>query len=96
MRNQVCRPGEFPTCHCGAATEHWWGETRLMFAPPMGAHDNPGYWDVVTDQFVDSKRTRRNIMAEYELIEAGDKKPFSERMKEHDGKPPGGAGSRDL
>lgn len=79
--------------------EHWWGNTKVMFNSPYGGSAIPGYMCPVTDKWVESRRERRNIMAEYELIEVGgsdERTPFSERVKDHNGKPPGGAGSRDL
>jgi putative FmdB family regulatory protein len=50
------------------------GETRKIitpvnFTPVMGGHDNPGYHCPVTDQWVDSKRKRRSIMDEHDLVE---------------------------
>jgi putative FmdB family regulatory protein len=40
-------------------------------APILGGGNNPGYHCVVTDQWVDSKRKRREIMKEHNLVEAG-------------------------
>ena len=37
----------------------------------LGSANNPGYWCPVSDQFVDSKRKRRDVMAEHNVIEKG-------------------------
>jgi hypothetical protein len=39
------------------------------FTAVMGAADNPGYMCPVTDQWVDSKRKRKEIMVEHDLRE---------------------------
>lgn len=89
-RDQYARPDDARYCDCGAPMEHHWE------GAPFVMEDVKPYYCVVSEKWVSTRKTRRNVMAEYDLIEAGDKKPFSERMKEHDGKPPGGAGTRDL
>lgn len=37
--------------------------------PVLGGGDFPGYYCVVTDKFVTSRRERRNIMAKHNLVE---------------------------
>lgn len=37
--------------------------------PVLGGGDFPGYQCIVTDKFVTSRKERRNIMAEYDLVE---------------------------
>lgn len=44
----------------------------LGFTPVMGGADMPGYKCPVTDQWVDSKKKRREIMAKHDLVERGD------------------------
>ena len=46
----------------------------------IGGSDFPGYMCPVTDKFVTSRRERRNIMAEHNLVEMGDAKPSKERQ----------------
>ena len=59
-----------PACECG-------GETKLsimptQIAPILGGGDFPGYMCPVTDTYITSRKQRRNIMAEHDLIEKGD------------------------
>lgn len=37
--------------------------------PVLGGGDFPGYYCVVTDKFVTSRKERRNIMAKHNLVE---------------------------
>jgi putative FmdB family regulatory protein len=43
-----------------------------QLAPVLGGGDFPGYQCPVTDKYVTSRRQRRNIMAEHNLVEKGD------------------------
>ena len=57
-----------PDCQsCGGETYHILVPVR--FNAVMGGHDNPGYQCPVTDTWVDSKRKRRSIMDEHNLVE---------------------------
>lgn len=57
-----------PECQsCGGETKKI--ITPVSFTPVMGGFDNPGYRCPVTDQWVDSKRKRRSIMDEHNLVE---------------------------
>lgn len=56
-----------PKCH---------GKMKQIIVPPMiqpilGGGNNPGYKCVVTDQWVDSRKKRREIMKEHNLVEKG-------------------------
>ena len=42
-----------------------------MLQPVLGGGDFPGYKCVVTDKFVSSRKQRREIMKEHDLIERG-------------------------
>lgn len=58
-----------PECQsCGGETYQIM--TPVRFNSPMGGADNPGYLCPVTEKFVTSRRERRNIMAEHDLVEA--------------------------
>jgi hypothetical protein len=60
-------------------------ELRIVpvnLAPVMGGGDFPGYQCPVTDRFVSSRRERRNIMAEHDLVEMGDAKPSKKRQEQ--------------
>lgn len=66
----VANRDDTPKCGCGGET------TRLItggagFTPVMGAGDMPGYQCPVTDQFVTSRKQRREIMAAHNLVERG-------------------------
>ena len=52
----------------------------VNLAPVLGGGDWPGYMCPVTDKFVTSRNERRNIMAKYDLVEAGDMKPSKARQ----------------
>jgi len=57
-----------PACH---------GSMKLQImptqlAPVLGGGDFQGYMCPVTDKFVTSRKERRNIMAEHNLVEKGD------------------------
>lgn len=59
--------GNGPECH---------GQMRKIIVPPMlqpilGGGSFQGYQCPVTDQWVTSRRQRRNIVAEHNLIEKG-------------------------
>ena len=45
--------------------------TPTMVQPVMGGYANPGYQCPVTGEFVSSKRRRKEIMAEHNLVEKG-------------------------
>jgi putative FmdB family regulatory protein len=57
-----------PACDCGL-------ETKKIITPVMingaflGSYRNPGYKCPVTNQWVDTKRERLNIMAKHDLVE---------------------------
>lgn len=59
-----------PACYvCGS-------ETRLKITPPMvapimGGSEFPGYQCPVTDEFVTSRKRRKEIMQEHNLVEKG-------------------------
>lgn len=54
---------------CGGDTKHHITGGQ-GFARVMGGADMPGYHCPVTDQFVDSTKKRREIMASHDLVEA--------------------------
>lgn len=90
-RNVVARHDDTVTCTgCGQVTERYWGETRLMFDRVFGAHDMAGYHCPVTDEFVTSRKRRKQIMKEHGLEEVGgsDRKTIAQRRKENGGKAP--------
>lgn len=53
-----------PECH---------GQMQLVIVPPLKFvdHMRDGYRDVVTGEFVTSRKRRREIMKQHDLIEAG-------------------------
>jgi len=56
-------------CECGASMRF-----RIIppqIAPILGGGDLPGYKCPVTDEFVTSKKRRRQIMKEHDLVETG-------------------------
>lgn len=59
-----------PDCNCGQSMNLTIVPTQI--APVLGGGDFPGYVCPVTDKFITSRRERRNIMAEHNLIEKGD------------------------
>jgi putative FmdB family regulatory protein len=63
-----------PVCDCGLETKKI--ITPVMFtASFLGSHRNPGYKCPVTNEWVESKRKRLNIMAKHDLVEYAGKKP---------------------
>ena len=63
----IAERNDGPRCH---------GKMNLVIVPPMlqpilGAGSNPGYKCVVTGEWVDSRRKRREIMKEHNLVEKG-------------------------
>lgn len=70
-------------CECGECGQ----ETRLKitggtgFGAVMGAADFPGYQCPVTDQWVDSKKKRREIMKTHDLREHSS----ADKVKHHSG-----------
>lgn len=55
-------------CECGLETKKI--ITPVMFnAGFLGSHRNPGYQCPVTNEWVESKRKRLNIMAKHDLVE---------------------------
>lgn len=78
-------------CQCGKKALRYWGETRLMFDRVFGAHDMEGYHCPVTDEYVTSRKRRREIIRENNLEECGgsDRKTLAQRRKDLGGaKPP--------
>ena len=66
--NTIANRHNAPDCH---------GSMKLQImptqiAPVLGGGDFPGYMCPVTDTFVTSRKKRKNIMAEHDLIEKGD------------------------
>jgi putative FmdB family regulatory protein len=59
-----------PECGCGHETLLKITPTQL--APVLGGGDFQGYMCPVTDKWVTSRKARREIMAEHNLIEKGD------------------------
>lgn len=59
-----------PFCEeCGSKTRQI--IVPVQIAPVLGGGDFPGYKCPITDEFVTSRRQRRNIIAEHNLIEKG-------------------------
>jgi len=69
-----------PNCNCGGNTSLTIQPTQI--APILGGGDFPGYQCPVTDKFITSRRERRNIMAEHNLVEVGDRGPSKKRQEQ--------------
>jgi putative FmdB family regulatory protein len=67
--NTVANRAVGPMC-CGSVTEKTLSAANLGVV--LGGGSFQGYKCPVTDQWVTSRKQRRNIMAEHNLIEAGD------------------------
>jgi putative FmdB family regulatory protein len=65
----VANYNECPKCECGGDTQR--KIIPPMIAPVLGGGDMPGYQCPVSGQYVTSRRQRRGIMSEYNLIEKG-------------------------
>ncbi len=76
--NTIAERKSSPACECGHATELVIMSTQI--APILGGGDFQGYKCPVTDEWVTSRRQRRNIMAEHNLIETGDRGKSRGRM----------------
>jgi len=62
------------TCDCGLSMKQI--ITAVMFnAGFLGSVRNPGYLCPVTNQWVETKKKRLNIMAKHDLVEYAGKKP---------------------
>ena len=70
---------ETPVCGCGGKTKLSIQPTQI--APVMGGGDFPGYRCPVTDEFITSRRKRKYIMDEHNLVEVGDKSPSKKRVQ---------------
>ncbi len=68
-----------PVCGCGSTTKLSIQPTQIQ--PVLGGGDFPGYKCPVTDKYITSRKERRNIMAEHNLIETGDRKPSGLRAE---------------
>lgn len=70
-----------PVCECGE-------NTRLVIEAPqiqaqiLGGGTTPGYLCPVTGEYVTSRNRRRDIMKEYDLIEASEPSDRKEKMLE--------------
>lgn len=58
-------------CECGGLQNQTIESAPMVNAAFLGSARNPGYQCVVTDQWVDSRKKRREIEREHNLIEAG-------------------------
>ena len=65
--NTIAGRHNSPACDCGYAMVLKIVPTQLQ--PVLGGGDWPGYKCVVTDKFVTSRKQRREIMAEHNLVE---------------------------
>lgn len=45
--------------------------SAIMLQPILGGGNDPGYMCPVTDEFVSSRKRRREIMKEHNLVESG-------------------------
>lgn len=77
--NTVANRHAGPVC-CGASMKLEITPTQV--ANVLGGGDFQGYRCPVTDQWVTSRRQRREIMARQGLIEAGDKSRADEKRRE--------------
>lgn len=85
--NTVAGRHDGPVCKCGGETSLKIMPTQL--APILGGGNWPGYMCPVTDTFVTSRNQRRNIMAEHNLIEVGDREPSKKRQEQTEANGPG-------
>jgi len=65
--NTIAQRHNAPKCNCGQSMVLKIMPTHLQ--PILGGGDWPGYKCVVTDKFVSSRKQRREIMAEHNLVE---------------------------
>ena len=77
--NTVANRKNGPICNCGRSTKHVIMPAQI--APVLGGGDFPGYKCPVTDKWITSRKERRNITAEHNLIETGDRKPSGLRSE---------------
>lgn len=67
-----------PVCDCGHKMQLKIMPTQI--APVLGGGDFQGYKCPVTEKWVTSRKERKNIMAEHNLIEVGDRKRGEGKM----------------
>lgn len=60
-----------PDCDCGGKTETVIRAAPMVDDAWLGSTKNPGYHCVVADEWVSTKKRRREIIAERGLIEKG-------------------------
>lgn len=71
---KIAELDDCPVCSCGLETKKI--ITAVMFnAGFLGSYRNQGYQCPVTNDWVDTKRKRKNIMAEHNLVEYAGKCP---------------------
>ncbi len=78
--NMISTRHKAPVCGCG-------GDTSLsiqpvQIAPVLGGGDFQGYMCPVTDTFITSRRKRKYVMDEHNLIETGDVAPSKKRTQQ--------------
>ena len=77
--NMISTRHQSPACECGGDTALSIQPTQL--APVLGGGDFPGYMCPVTDEFITSRRKRKYVMDEHNLVEAGDRAPSKKRQQ---------------
>jgi putative FmdB family regulatory protein len=65
----IANRGDSPVCKCGEKTRQIIVPTNI--APIIGGGNFPGYKCPVTDQWIDSRKKRREIMKRHDLVEKG-------------------------
>lgn len=71
VRDHVRRIADPDPEHCGQPMSQVFLTPRRFEASFLGSYRNPGYRCIVTDEWVDSKRKRREIEKRERIIEAG-------------------------
>ncbi len=67
LQNSIANHEEGGEC-CGEKRKQIILSAPMVEASFLGSYKNPGYWCPVSEQFVDSKRQRQNIMAEHNVV----------------------------
>lgn len=65
--NSIANHSEGGEC-CGAKRKQVILHAPMVEASFLGSYKNPGYLCPVTDKWIDSKRARRNMMAEHNVV----------------------------
>ena len=76
--NMISNRHKAPKCKCGGKSALSIQATQL--APILGGGDWDGYMCPVTDEFVSSRRRRKYIMDENNLVDVGDRPASKKRV----------------